>query len=123
MSSKREQAKASSNETATGRRCASQLKRSLPEQMNSTEKMWGRGFPDSKEKALAAAHYSPSRDFNEDETDRTVVQNKHPKNRILSKHHIGALIAAERGYLMTAAASLRAAGYFIPPLNIPTEEF
>lgn len=122
MSSKREQAKAASNDlrndTTTGRRCVNRLKYSLPEQMNSTDKMRWRGFPDSKEKDLAAAHYAPSRDFNEDETDRTLVQNKHRKNRILSKHHIGALSAAERGYLMTAAASMSAAGDFIPPLII-----
>jgi hypothetical protein len=81
--------------------------------------MWGRGFPDLKEKDLAAVHYAPSRDFNEDETDRVVVQNKHPKNpRIQSKYQIGGVSAAERGYLVTAAASPSAAGDFIPPLII-----
>jgi hypothetical protein len=72
----------------------------------------GEGLP----RVLAAVYdYCLSRNLREDETDESIVQiEHHKKSYIQSKHQVIASRASEKGYLMTAAASVSSPADSLP---------
>ena len=79
-----------------------------------------RGFtPESVAQYVNTIQHNPARLYIFDETDITIVQNKHMKILGLKgMHQISSVQSAERGSLVTYVNSVSPTGHFLPPLLV-----
>lgn len=78
-----------------------------------------KNFYDKLETEYLKHNYPPDRVWNVDEIGLSVVQSKTPQVvGLKGKRQIGALTAAERGFLVTVICSMSAGGSYVPPMLI-----